>query len=457
MNNALLEKIEKLPKEKVQLLLKRLPPASESQKRLFRLENTLKSLNNTICLTISIEGDLDINALLASFDALKKRHETLRTTLIEINGEIKQIINSKDLDPDTEFIDYSDLKESEKKEKIRKLITTESERKFDFGTKPPWNIKILRRSQKSHYLLLNFHQIIFDGLSTNILLEEIYALYLNQTLNANIFLPPLELQYKEYSIHESNLLTEDLIKKEKNFWRNYLDNAPQNPSFPQTKPRIEKILYKAEQVFFNLDTNETTKIRELSRKTNLTFFMIGLAALAETVYSYTTQNDLIVSIPVAGRSLQGTEKLIGSFVNMIPIRIRKDKNTGKNEFVNTVKQEILTAQEHQNFPFGKILEALYPNKQLSNYGESGKEPLFRIACDYKATEQKKENSGGTGNLDIKIIDSETKFTGCDLFVKFWEEENRLHGSILYNSEILSPETIDKISDQLVENLKNLTA
>lgn len=456
MNTTLLEKIKKLPREKLQLLLKRTPTASENQKRLFRLENTLKSLNNTICLTISIEGELDTNALLTSFDLLKKRHETLRTTLIEINGEIKQIINPKELELDTEFIDYSNLNESEKKEKIRKLITAESERKFDFGKKPPWNIKILRQSPRSHYLLVNFHQIIFDGLSTSILLEEIYALYLNQTLDANILLPSLELQYKEYSIRESNLLTEDLIKREENFWKNYLDNPPQNPNFPQTKPRLEKILYKAEQVFFNLDTNETTKIRELSRKTNLTFFMIGLAALAQTVYSYTTQKDLIVLIPVAGRNLQGSEKLIGSFVNMIPIRIRRNENTNNNEFLNTVKQEILTAQEHQNFPFGKILEALFPNKHLSNYGESGKEPLFRIACDYKATEQKKENSGGTGNLNIKIIDSEMKFTGCDLFVKFWEEENRLQGSILYNSEILSPKTIDTISNQLVENLKNQT-
>lgn len=456
MNIALLDKIEKLPTEKLQLLLKRLPSASESQKRLFNLESNLKSLNNTVCLTISVGGKLDTNALLTSFDLLKKRHETLRTTLIQINGEIKQIINPKEINLDTEFINFSNLEESEKAEKTRELTLTESKKRFDLGKNPPWNIKIVRQSQELHILLLTFHQIIFDGLSTNILLEEIYTLYLNETRKTNISLPPLELQYKDYSMRESNLLTENLIKKERNFWRNYLDDPPQNPNFPRTNPRIEKVLYKAEQIPFKLDTGETAKIKELSRKTNLSFFMIGLTALAETVYTYTTQNDLIVSIPVAGRDLQGSERLIGSFVNMIPVRIKKNENTTQDEFLNIVKQEIITAQEHQNFPFSKILEALYPNKQLSNYGEAGKEPLFRIACDYKATEQKKENSGATGNLDIKIIDSEAKFTGCDLFVKFWEEENRFQGSILYNSEILSPETAHKISNQLVENLTKLT-
>lgn len=456
MNIALLKKIEELPAEKLQLLLKRLPPASESQKRLFQLENDLKSLNNTICLTISTEGKLDINALLKSFNLLKSRHETLRTTLIQINGEIKQIISPKETEPDIELIDHSDLTQSEKEEKTGKLITTESEKKFDLSKNPPWNIKIIKQAEDLHFLLLTFHQIIFDGLSTNILLEEIYALYLNETQKANISLPPLELQYKDYSIYERNFLTEDLTKKETDFWKKYLDNPPQNPRFPQIKPRTEKVLYRAEQLFFNLDTGKTTKIKELSRKTNLSFFMIGLAVLSETVYSYTTQNDLIISIPVAGRNLQGSEKLIGSFVNMIPVRIRKSESTDQSEFLNVVKNEVLTAQEHQNFPFRRILEALYPNKQLSNYGEAGEEPLFRIACDYKATEQKKASSGEKGNLDIRIIDSETKFTGCDLFVKFWEEENCFQGSILYNSELLSPQTVNTISNQLVENLTKLT-
>ncbi len=62
--------------------------------------------------------------------------------------------------------------------------------------------------------------------------------------------------------------------------------------------------------------------------------------------------------PSAGRRQPGLETMFGNFVNMLPLRARLAGNPSFKDFVKSVRGTLLTAMEHSDIPFPKLVEAL---------------------------------------------------------------------------------------------------
>ena len=61
-------------------------------------------------------------------------------------------------------------------------------------------------------------------------------------------------------------------------------------------------------------------LRSLSRREGATLFMTLLAAFQALLHRYSGQVDIVVGIPIAGRTRMEVEALIGFFVNMLVLR-----------------------------------------------------------------------------------------------------------------------------------------
>ena len=101
-------------------------------------------------------------------------------------------------------------------------------------------------------------------------------------------------------------------------------------------------------------------------------FTVYLAAFAAILHRWSGQHDLVVGTPVAGRTRVETEDIVGLFVNSLPLRLRPEPAQPFAEFLDTVREVVTAAQDHQEVPLEEIVRRVAPQRRLA-YA-----PLFQV-------------------------------------------------------------------------------
>ena len=101
-------------------------------------------------------------------------------------------------------------------------------------------------------------------------------------------------------------------------------------------------------------------------------FMTLLAAFKVLLHRYSGQQDICVGSPIANRTQQEVEGLIGFFVNTLALRSEVKGRHPFTELLQQVKATTLEAYEHQEVPFEKVVEAVVKERDLS------RSPLFQV-------------------------------------------------------------------------------
>jgi non-ribosomal peptide synthetase component F len=112
----------------------------------------------------------------------------------------------------------------------------------------------------------------------------------------------------------------------------------------------------------------------------------------------------------------------------------------------------LGAYEHQDLPFAKLLEELLPGEILGNYGARSA-PLFRVVFDLNNTPPGEQLK--SPGLEVSLVDTDNKVTGCDVFVSMSENGKSLTGSFLYSYDLFNEDTATRMRTDFQVILRNM--
>ncbi|WP_317907015.1 condensation domain-containing protein, partial [Bacillus subtilis] len=154
---------------------------------------------------LQLEGKLDLKRLESAAQMLIKRHEAFRTTFEIKDGEpVQRIWEAAEL-----TIDVIDADEQEAEKLIKEFI-----RPFDLTKAPLFRMSIIRFTGEKHLLLVDMHHIISDGVSIGILMKEFADCCEGKEL------PPVAVQYKDYSEWQKDIEQQSRLKKQEAYWLN---------------------------------------------------------------------------------------------------------------------------------------------------------------------------------------------------------------------------------------------
>ncbi|GHO70203.1 hypothetical protein KSC_090950 [Ktedonobacter sp. SOSP1-52] len=409
-------------------------PLSFAQQRLWFLHQFApRSAAYSIPVFARLHGTLAIPALRASLSALIQRHESLRTVFEERQGQVLQRIVQQTPIP-FPVIDLSGYDHQQREAAIEQLVEQEAEQPFDLRQGPLLRSWLLRLSPQEHILFLTMHHIVSDGWSMGILVQELTALYQAFRAGEPSPLPPLPIQYADYASWQRGWLQGEVLKEQIRYWTQQLNGA-RALELPTDYPRTRALSQQGAHYGFQLDAQLAQALRQLSQQEGATLFMTLLAAFQILLYRLSGQEDIVVGTDSANRSHLETEKLIGFFVNLLALRGHVNGKLPFHDFLHTMREVIINAYTHQDFPFEMIIEHLHLQR------EGSRTPLINALF---VMQNVPLTDAELPDLTITSIDSDTTSAKFDMALFVTEEPAGLGCSVAYSTDLFKEATIERI-------------
>lgn len=412
-------------------------PLSFAQQRFWflqQLEPESSVYNEPIAF--KLKGSLDIAALRQAAQAILRRHEILRSMYVAVDGQVMQVVS--EVPPEEvilRLIDLREVSEMEREAELERTMTREVQRPFHLDQEIPWRMILLRQHEEEHVVLIVMHHIITDAWSMEVFVRELATFYITFHTNQPSSLPEVSLQYADYARwqrqrFESGSLDEQLV-----YWKRNLAGVLPVLELPTDRPRGAVLTHRGQKQSLLLPRSLSQALQALSLQEGVTLFMTLLAAFKVLLHRYTEQEDILVGSPIANRGRPELEGVLGCFVNTLVLRTDLSGNPTFRELLQRVREVTMTAYEHQEAPFEKLVEELQPARDLSHSA------LFQVLFVLQNVPLAAQELPGFTISPVEVECGTAKF---DVMLCLQETGDGLRACLEYNSDLFEANTIGRM-------------
>jgi amino acid adenylation domain-containing protein len=423
-------------------------PLSFGQERLWFIEKLGETRGAyNIPRAVRVREGISVTVLEQALGEVKRRHEVLRTRIVEIEGEALQVIGEPER-MTLPVVDLSGLGDGESEKEAKRLANEEARREFDLGKGPVARGTMVSVSREASMLLWNMHHIVSDGWSEKVLIREMNELCERYGAGEAGRLEEMKLQYADYAVWQREWLKGEVLEEEVRYWRKQLEGV-EVLELPTDRARPAVQSYRGASQTIEISEEVTRKLKEMSRQHGGTEFMVMLAALYVLLMRHTGQHDIVVGTPVAGRNRVELEGMIGFFVNTLALRVDLSGEPSGIELIKRVREAVLAGHAHGELPFEKVVEEVAPERSLSHT------PLFQVMMVIeKAGHSNRLNSAQAADAGAQSVRSEAaKF---DLTLTVVDAGSRMLATFVYNSDLFNVTRIRRMLEHLQLILKEMT-
>ncbi len=429
-------------------------PLSHNQKAMWvQHQMAPQSIFNPV-YAVRIRSHVDVDALNHALMLVANRHPSLRTTFHSKNGELYQRVHEY-LDTSLRVEDTVHLEEEQVQEQLEQIAGET----FDLARGPLFRTVLFKRADDEYILLIAAHHIIVDMWSLVVIINDISQLYIKAAEGAGLL--PLGLRYTDFVDWQEKMLNGPEGEQLWSYWSNRLKGRLPVLELPTDFPRPPVQTFKGKYRSIKLGAELTEKLKDFSDSRGLTLYMTLLAAFKVLLYKYTGQEDIIVGTPTTGRTRPELSDIVGYFVNSVALRSIMNDTEAFDDFALDVKNTVVEALEHQDYPFYDIVEKLMPQRDIS------RTPIFQVMFVYQKAHLL--NDQGLSSVSLGIDGETMNFAGMplesipieeqvapfDMTLMMAEGRNGLGASLTFNRDLYREETIVRLLDHFKTLLENI--
>ncbi len=401
---------------------------------------------NNLSVLIELKGDLNEKLLTDSANEILKRHEALRTQFnMGMGLPEPEILRDLELHIDSQTIHES---AADKHEEALKMVEKEVLIPFDLTQAPLIRLKRYALGPGEHWLLVVIHHTIADGWSLGVFLKELSSLYKAALTGGTADLPVLPVQYADYVYWQLLEMKKPGMDESLDYWKRQLAGELPTLELPTDQARSSRQSFNGGTYQFVLSEKNTLALEKLSREEDATLFMSLLSVFSFVLHRFSGQEEVIIGTPVANRSEQELESLIGVFINTIAIRTTFADNPDFRQLLRQIRKTALEAFSHQRYPFEKLVETLKPKRDLS------RTPVFQTVFNLQSAPMPELDMPG---LTLRFLDFDRGTSQFDLTLMMRRLNGECHAGIEYNRDLFEPETIARIGDAFNRVLASVLA
>jgi natural product biosynthesis luciferase-like monooxygenase protein/amino acid adenylation domain-containing protein len=416
-------------------------PLSFAQERLWFLDQLAPgAATYNMPAAVQLSGPLAVPALASALAAIVARHEALRTRFAVTDGGPVQLVDP-DLRAALPRIDLATLPAGRREGERRRLTAAAARRPFDLAAGPLLRTLLLVCGPARHVLVCVMHHIVSDGWSIGVFVRELAALYTAFAAGRPPPLAPLPIQYADFAVWQRQELRGESLESLLAYWRSRLAGAPDSIELPTDRTRSAADPAPGGSLERRPARPLHEELAGLCRAEEATLFMGLLAGFAAILGRYSGQQDLVIGSPIANRNRRETEGLIGFFVNTLALRIDLSGEPSFRQLLARVREATLTAYDHQDLPFERLVEELRPDRSLA------RSPLFQVMFVL----QNGPLPARLADLDLELLDLRREVAAFDLTLSAGELSGEALWEWEYRRDLFDGGSVARLSTHL-ENL-----
>jgi amino acid adenylation domain-containing protein len=397
--------------------------------------------------SFDISGPFNVYAFERAIQALVDRHDSFRTTFINADGQPKQKI-LKNYKYKQEVENLRPLSGPGKEKKVKEIMERDANKSFDLEHGPLFLFNLMRLEDEDYILLVNIHHLINDGWSLGIINNELLTLYNVYSRNREHPYPPLQLQYKDYTLWHNRLVEEKYFDRIGEYWLEKFKDKPNGMELPTDHPRGAIQTFSGGRVYFTVNREQTAQLHRLCPGEEASIFMKLLSLLNIFLYHYTGQRDILIGGPIFNRKKPELHHMIGFLVNTLVYRNDVNPDESFRQLLRKIKKETVDCYENQDYPFDVLVERLEMDRDLS------RSPLFNFMLAFDNTEITNPDLSMAGvNFKRNYLAHYFTPSVFDLVFIMDETHGQLNGEIMYNCDLFERSSIERMK----ENFFTLTA
>lgn len=406
-------------------------PVSSAQQRMWILQQSDEnSIAYNIPMVLVIDSKPDVDKLRSAFYALIKRHEAFRTVFNIREGKLRQkILDKVNFDIGQHRCMFSELDD-----KIKSLM-----KPFDMSSAPLLRVNFIETDEK-FVLFIDVHHSISDRRSTEIILDDLVALYEGRPLVDKQF------EYKDYSVWQQDYYSSEGMRMQKEYWQGMLSGELPLLNLHTDMPRAAVQQYNGKRLMFDVSKDVSDRLRKFAAKRGNTLFNVVLAVYNVLLSKYTGQDDIIIGTPALGRSRHEASDIVGVFINTLPLRGNPRGDISFAQFFEEISHNTISAIANCDYPLEKIIS------DISLPRDASRNPLFDTMLVHSSMPQEFM----LGDTSCSFYPFDPGIAKLDLTLEVYDSKDELKCLFEYNTDLFKERTMRQISRHLTRLFDILT-
>ena len=425
-------------------------PLSLAQEQMLGLELEAKppGLYNVTALHRFAEP-VRVDALRRALEYMVERHESLRTGFsVDAGGAYQFVAATAPVELAVSAIDAAGPADVEAE--LHRRVAEQDAAPFDLGSPPLWRAHLVVLPDGRSQLAVTFDHLIVDMTSAYIFLAEVATAYEAVADGRAPELSPLDVQYADFALWQRAWLTDERLAEQYEYWREVLTGMPMGPAVPfdhvPTAP-TRRIAKRAVAVPPDL----YARLQGVARSARATPFVVVTAAVKALLSRYGGLTDIVLSTTLSGRQRNECEGVIGMFAGVGRMRTDLSADPTFGTVVERVRDTVLGLFEHQDIPFMRVRDALFPDfpRQGDYVRTASAIPIellyFHAAHDHWAPGSGVVERPGTGEAVDDLF-----FRGQlqPLSLTFVDDGSQMWGHLSYKLDFYDEATVDDLASGL---------
>ncbi|MBX0293014.1 AMP-binding protein [Hymenobacter sp. HSC-4F20] len=396
-----------------------------------------------------LRGPLQPELLAQALQAVVARHESLRTSFHEAGGQITQRIHSTPAAAVAlQFVDASGA--ASPGAQAEALIADLTDTIFDLTTPALLKLLLVALGPEEYALGFVMHHIVGDSWSGQILVRELLECYQQLAAGATWTKAPLAIHYKDYAVDEQARWQGEGLQQLQAFWQNHLGRKLPVLALPTDWPRTEQKSSEGRRYEFTLAPDLLATLQQVAAAHEVSLFALLLSAYYLVLNRYSTDQEIIVGVPVAVRSRSELVDQIGVYVNTLALKAHIDEALTLGQFLAQVQQVLLDGYAHQEYPFQEVVRHYAPARDAKHSA------VFDVAINMLTSAP--AAPAATGSLQVADWDRVHTQSKFDLTLYVYDNpEQGGRPFIEYKTALFKPQTIERFADRLVSLLGRFAA
>jgi len=337
-----------------------------------------------------LEGELDRAALRGALGELIRRHEILRTSFEEREGEPVQVIHPPFDAPLAEV----DLR-GENPAAWARLARAKVREQIALRPAPLVRWTLVRLGERSWRLIQVEHHLVHDGWSFALLSGELGELYSARVEGRPADLAEPVVQFQDYTRWEQEVRRSQAVQRQVGHWAEALDPNPPLLQLPGARPRPPRESFVGGLVRRLLPAELVGQMRALGGECEATLFMVSVAAFLVQLQRYSDQDQQQIGTGIANRREPLAERLIGMTVNTVALRCDLSGDPTVRELLERVQKMAIEAYANADAPFDAVVDAIGPRR------DPGRSPLIQTLFSFHDAPRR---PGGWSGLEARIVE-----------------------------------------------------